>query len=57
MQKTTIKTKLLPALFTLCMVLALVPISAFAADLTVSNETELTAAAPCPSRSCGMLRQ
>ena len=44
MQKATIKTKLLTALLTLCMVLSLVPLSAFAADLTVSNETELTAA-------------
>lgn len=44
MQKTTIKTKLLTALLTLCMVLSLMPMSAFAADLTVSNETELEAA-------------
>lgn len=38
------KTKLLTALLTLCMVLSLVPLSAFAADLTVSNEAELIAA-------------
>lgn len=44
MQKTTIKTKLLTALLTLCMVLSLAPMSAFAADPTVSNETELKAA-------------
>ena len=44
MQKATIKTKLLTALLTLCMVLSLAPMSAFAADSTVSNETELTAA-------------
>ena len=44
MQKATIKTKLLTALLTLCMLLSLVSISAFAADSTVSNEAELTAA-------------
>ena len=44
MQKATRKTKLLTALLTLCMVLSLAPISAFAADLTVSNEAELKAA-------------
>ena len=44
MQKATIKTKLLTALLTLCMLLSLAPMSAFAADSTVSNETELTAA-------------
>ena len=44
MQKTTIKNRLLATLLTLCMVLSLAPISAFAVDSTVSNETELTAA-------------
>ena len=44
MQKATIKTKLLTALLTLCMLLSLMPMSAFAADPTVSNEAELTAA-------------
>ena len=44
MQKATIKTKLLTALLTLCMLLSLAPMSAFAADSTVSNEAELTAA-------------
>ena len=44
MQKATIKTKLLTALLTLCMLLSLMPMSAFAADSTVSNEAELTAA-------------
>ena len=44
MQTTTIKTKLLTVLLTLCMVLSLVPMSAFAADSTVSDETELEAA-------------
>ncbi len=44
MQKATIKAKLLTALLTLCMLLSLVSISAFAADSTVSNEAELTAA-------------
>ena len=39
MQKATRKTKLLTALLTLCMVLSLAPISAFAADLTVSTES------------------
>ena len=42
MKKTITKTKLLPALLTLCMLL--VPVPAFAADLTVSNEEELKAA-------------
>ena len=42
MKERTLKTKLLTALLTLCMVLSLVPISAFAVDSTVSNETELT---------------
>ena len=44
MKKRPIKTKLLTALLTLCMVLSLAPITAFAVDSTVSNETELTAA-------------
>ena len=44
MQKTTIKTKLLTVLLALCMLLTLVPLSAFAADSTVSNESELKAA-------------
>ena len=44
MKNKAIKTKLLTALLTLCMVLSLAPISAFAVDSTVSNETELTAA-------------
>ncbi len=44
MQKATIKTKLLTALLTLCMLLSLMPMSVFAADSTVSNEAELTAA-------------
>ena len=38
------KTKLLTALLTLCMMLSLMPLSAFAADSTVSDETELKAA-------------
>ena len=44
MKKRPIKIKLLTALLTLCMVLSLAPISALAADSTVSNETELKAA-------------
>lgn len=44
MKKATIKTKLLTALLTLCMLLSLVPMSAFAADSTVSTEAELKAA-------------
>ena len=44
MKTSPLKTKLLTVLLTLCMVLSLVPISAFAADLTVSNEAELKAA-------------
>lgn len=44
MKTSPIKTKLLTALFTLCMLLSLAPISAFAAGLTVCNETELMAA-------------
>ena len=44
MKTRPIKTKLLTALLTLCMVLSLVPISALAADSTVSNETELKTA-------------
>ena len=36
--------RLLTALLTLCMVLSLAPISAYAADSTVSNEAELEAA-------------
>lgn len=44
MKNKAFKTKLLTALLTLCMVLSLAPISAFAVDSTVSNETELTAA-------------
>lgn len=44
MKKATIKTKLLTALLTLCMALSLVPMSAFAADSTVSTEAELKAA-------------
>ena len=42
--KTTIKTKLLTALLTLCTVLSLAPMSAYAADSIVSNETELKSA-------------
>ena len=56
MQKATIKTKLLTALLTLCMLLSLMPMSAFAADSTVSNEAELTAAlenANCPEIKLG----
>ena len=44
MKNKALKTKLLTALLTLCMLLSLAPISAFAVDSTVSNETELTAA-------------
>ena len=44
MKTRPIKTKLLTALLTLCVVLSLAPISALAADSTVSNETELKAA-------------
>ena len=44
MKTSPLKTKLLTALLTLCMLLSLVPISAFAEDLTVSNETDLEAA-------------
>ena len=44
MKPRPIKTKLLTALLTLCMLLSLVPISAFAADSTVSNESELESA-------------
>lgn len=44
MKNKAFKTKLLTALLTLCMMLSLAPISAFAVDSTVSNETELTAA-------------
>ena len=44
MKNKAFKTKLMTALLTLCMVLSLAPISAFAVDSTVSNETELTAA-------------
>ncbi len=44
MQTKTIKTKLLTALLTLCMVLSLVPLSVFAANSTVSNESELESA-------------
>ena len=44
MKNKAFKTKLLTVLLTLCMLLSLVPISAFAVDSTVSNETELTAA-------------
>ena len=48
MKNKAFKTKLLTALLTLCMVLSLAPISAFAAfaanTTTVTNETELTAA-------------
>ena len=38
------RAKLLTALLALCLVLTFMPISAFAADSTVSNETELKAA-------------
>ena len=44
MKNKAFKTKLLTVLLTLCMLLSLAPISAFAVDSTVSNETELTAA-------------
>ncbi len=44
MQKITLKTKLLTALLALCMLLSLVPFTAFAANSTVSNEAELKAA-------------
>lgn len=44
MKNRFLKTKLLAALLTLCMALSLVPVMALAANATVSNETELTAA-------------
>ena len=44
MKINTQKARLLRVLLALCMILSLVPISAFAVDSTVSNETELTAA-------------
>ena len=44
MKNISTKTKLLTIILTLCMMLSLVPLSAFAADSTVSNETELKAA-------------
>ena len=44
MQTTTVKTKLLTILLILCLVLSLVPFAAFAADSTVSDETELETA-------------
>lgn len=44
MKINTQKARLLRVLLALCMMLSLVPISAFAVDSTVSNETELTAA-------------
>ena len=44
MKTRSIKNKLLTALLALCMVLSLVPLSAFAANSTVSNETELESA-------------
>mgnify|MGYP004598291969 CR=1 FL=1 len=44
MKTSTIRTRLLIALLALYMVLSLMPLSFFAAGLTVSNETELTTA-------------
>lgn len=44
MKLNTQKARLLRVLLALCMILSLAPISAFAVDSTVSNETELTAA-------------
>ena len=44
MKINTQKARLLRVLLALCMMLSLAPISAFAVDSTVSNETELTAA-------------
>ena len=44
MKAKLIKTGLLSAVLTLCMLLTLVPISAYAADSTVSDETELQSA-------------
>ena len=44
MKINTQNTRLLRVLLALCMILSLAPISAFAVDSTVSNETELTAA-------------
>ncbi len=44
MKINTQKARLLRVLLALCMILSLAPISAFAVDSTVSNETELTAA-------------
>ena len=44
MKTATIKTWLMPALLTLCMVLSMVPVSAHAADSTVRNASELEAA-------------
>ena len=54
MKNKAFKTKLLTALLTLCMVLSLAPISAFAVDSTVSNETELTAA--LENADCGEIK-
>ena len=44
MKTRPITVRLLTALLTLCMLLSLAPISAYAADSTVSDETELKAA-------------
>ena len=44
MKTRSIKNKLLTALLALCMLLSLVPMAAFAANSTVSNETELESA-------------
>ena len=44
MQRTTMKAKLLTALLALCMILSLVPFTAFAAGSTVGNESELESA-------------
>ena len=44
MKINTQKARLLRVLLALCMILSLAPISAFAVDSTVSNETELTVA-------------
>ena len=44
MRKLTGKTKVLAGLLALCLMLAMAPLSASAADLTVRNETELVAA-------------
>ena len=44
MKTTAIKTKLLTVFLTLCLVLSLLPVTAFAASTTVRNLSELKAA-------------